>query len=252
MCYAAPTPEGQKERALEMKRILVVAMAVSLNAWAQDAKPAEGKPAENKAGAKVEAKAEKKDEKKEAKEEKRDEKKEATAAPAAAAAPQVMKPSEETAKLAKLFGSKKAWSGKIAADGMGPGTPEMPTKGKMDCRAIADKFFYSCDMDVTTGSGKQKMTWKGHLVTGWDANAGAYKAHLIDNMGMMVSMDGALTDTTYQLTSTQEVPMMGQKMKIRFTWDWSDKKQVKYTNEHQVGDGAWQLFETEIIKGALK
>src|SRR5512140_2398185 len=142
-------PVKAKGRVIEMKRILIVAMAVSLNAWAQGAKPPEAKPAEPKAE-KAEPKAEKA------------EKKEATAAPAM---PQPPKPSAETEKLAKLFGSKKAMTGKMAADAMGPGSPEMPTKSTADCRAIAEKFFYACDIDVTMGTGKQKGTWKAHFLT---------------------------------------------------------------------------------------
>ncbi len=208
-----------------MKRILVIAMAVSLNAWAQGAKPPEAKPAEPKA--------------------EKAEKKEATAAPAV---PQAPKPSAETEKLAKLFGSKKSMTGKMAADAMAPGTPEMPTKSTADCRAIAEKFFYACDIDVTMGTGKEKGTWKAHFITGWDASAAAYKAYMVDNMGIMMPMDGTMTDTTYQVTSTQEHLMMGQKTKVRFTWDWSNPKEAKFTNEHQVNGGPWKLFETETSK----
>jgi len=223
-----------------MKRILAVAMVVSLSAWAQAAKPAEAKPAETKAAEKAEKKAVEKAEKKDA-------------GAAAAAAPMTPpKPSAETMKLGKLFGSKKSMSGKTAAGAMGPGSPEMAVKSTADCRAIAEKFFYACDIDETMGTGKQANTWKSHFVTGWDVNAAAYKAVMVNNMGMMMPMDGVMTDTTYQVTSTQEQMMMGEKMKVRLTWDWSDPKEAKFTNEHQVAGGAWQVFETETSKGGVK
>ncbi len=35
--------------------------------------------------------------------------------------------------------------------------------------------------------------------------------------------------------------MMGTSMKDRLTWDFSDPKAVKFTNEHKASGGDWML-----------
>jgi hypothetical protein len=157
-------------------------------------------------------------------------------------------PTAETLKLAQYFAGKGTWVGKMAAGAMGPGSPELPTKGKYECRAITDKFWYACDVESTAGTGKTAFTWKGHMIVGWDQNAKGYRLLLVDSIGMMVPMTGEFADTKFIATSKEALVMMGQPVKARFTWDFSDPKAPKLLNEHQVASGPWQVFEQETMK----
>jgi hypothetical protein len=97
------------------------------------------------------------------------------------------------------------------------------------------------------------MTWKGHMVVGYDVNAKAYKATCVDNMGSLTNFDGMLEGTKFTLVTPTEVMMMGQMMKDRLTWDMADPKAIKFTDEHQVGGGNWTLIEsTTMMATAMK
>lgn len=157
---------------------------------------------------------------------------------------------EDAVKLAKLFGSKGTWSGIMTAGAMGPNTPELLTSGKLDGRAIADNFWYACDMDVKAGEGDTAFIWKGHLVIGWDKSAKGYKGILVDNLGILLVMEGQMSDTKFVLTSIEGGILNGRRVKARFTWDFSDWKSIQFINEHQIEGQPWKLFEEETIKMA--
>src|SRR5207249_8200290 len=102
------------------------------------------------------------------------------------------KPGAEHKALQPFFGVNMSWTGKMMAGAMGPGSPEMPSKGKATCKAQYGGFSYVCDVEGTTGAGKQAMHWKGHFITAWDANAKSYRGFGADNMGMVMVMKGDL------------------------------------------------------------
>jgi hypothetical protein len=133
---------------------------------------------------------------------------------------------------------------------LGPGSPELPTSGLLSGTPVADGFWYTYDITSTVGTGDGAFTWQGHLVVGWDAAAAGYRGLLADNIGMWVPMRAELAGTTFTATSELAVPLMGQPTKARFSWDFADPDRILFTNEHQAGDGPWQLWERETITPA--
>ena len=157
------------------------------------------------------------------------------------------KASPETQALAKLFARGGTWKGRAMPGALRPDSPEMPTVGRSTGKPVADGFWYDLDMEITIGSGESAITWKGHMIVGWNPNASSYQALLVDNLGIMVPLNCELTDTQFIATSERPLPLMGKLTSARFTWDFSDINQIKVTNEHQVDDGPWQLWEEEVI-----
>jgi hypothetical protein len=97
------------------------------------------------------------------------------------------------AALARFFPGV-AWTGTVAAGGMGPGTAEMTAVGRPSHRFIQDGRWI-----VVTGSQEQSMfvgtfvlTWQLHLVAGWDPSHGDYRATIADNYGHAVLMSGRI------------------------------------------------------------
>jgi hypothetical protein len=156
------------------------------------------------------------------------------------------RPGEETSRLARLFRSG-TWKGRMVPGALGPGSPELPTRGTLNGQAVGDGWWFLCDIESTAGTGDKALTWKGHLVVGWDPSSNAYKGLLVDNVGMMVPLNGELTTAKFVLTSARPLPLLGTMTSARFTWDFSDPNEVKFTNEHQVNGGPWTLWEEETI-----
>jgi hypothetical protein len=159
----------------------------------------------------------------------------------------IPRPGEPTEMLAKLFRSGE-WAGRMLPGAFGPGSPQMPTLGTLSCQRIADGWWFLCDIESTAGSGDIALTWKGHLVVGWDPSSKSYKALLVDNIGMMVPLNGELSARKFILTSVAPLPLMGRMTSARFTWDFSDLQSVKFTNEHRQEGGQWILWEEEKIR----
>jgi len=180
----------------------------------------------------------------------------AAAPAAAAAAPAPMeppKPGDEVKALKPLFNGTGTWTGKVPAGAMGPQqTADMTTHGKAVCKEMLGGFWYACDVTDTMGTGKTAMTWMGHMMTGWDAQSKSYVSYTVDNMGMGAVFTGTMdaANKKFTLESQQPMMMMGQMMKDRLTWDWSDAKgMVKFTDEHQMaGSTTWTTFETAEMK----
>lgn len=156
-------------------------------------------------------------------------------------------PSRDVDKLAAVFGIEATWAGTMRPGALGPGSPELPTTGTLSGRGIADGFWYLCDIKSTAGAGEQALTWKGHFVAGWDASTEAFRAVLVDNLGMLVTLTGELGQDSFVATSVEALPLMGQMTRARFTWDFTDPHAIAFTNEHQIDGGPWQLWEEELI-----
>ena len=63
-------------------------------------------------------------------------------------------------------------------------------------------------------------------------------------MGALTNFDGTLEGFKFTLETASPVMMMGQMMKDRLSWDMTDPKAVKFTDEHQVEGGEWRLVES--------
>ena len=154
----------------------------------------------------------------------------------------------EVMAIAPIFGvGAAAWKGTIEAGAMGPESKATTSHGKVALHALLGGMWYACDVEETYGVGKEAMTWKGHMVVGYDVNAKAYKGACVDNMGTLTNFDGALDGTKFTLVTPTEVMMMGQMLKDRLTWDMADPKAIKFTDEHQVGGGDWKLVESSTM-----
>ena len=180
----------------------------------------------------------------------------ATPAPSPAAAPaapdmaaMMPKPGPETMALAFMAGNM-TWTGKVMANAMGPGTPEMATKGSAKCKWVHAKLWVQCDVSDTWTAGKAKMTMTGTMLTGWDFMAKGYRGTWADSMGGAMFMAGKLEGTKFVLESKGDYSMMGQPMAFRITWDWADAKAPKMMQEVKMGaKGAWTLTTESVIKG---
>lgn len=210
-----------------MKKIalctVLAALSLATTAFAADAAKAEG---EKKPEAKTEAKAEGKTEHK----------------------MEMPKPGDEAKKLGAFFAHGGSWVGTIPAGAMGADSKEMKTKGKATCSAVFGGMGYACEVEDKVG----EMTWKGHMVTAWDTLSKSYKSTTLDNMGMLTTWSGTLSDDgkKLQLTSDQELNMGPNtpNFKDRLTWDLSSGKMM-FTDEHQMNGGEWTVWETAEMGG---
>ena len=83
------------------------------------------------------------------------------------------------------------------------------------------------------------MTWQLHWVTGWDADAGEYRATLNDNHGHADIMRGRIDGDRLLYESTGNGPV-----RLRLTWDVSDPRSATWTNEASMAGGPWTLIES--------
>jgi hypothetical protein len=159
------------------------------------------------------------------------------------------KPGPETTALAP-FAANLAYSGTTKPGAMGPGSPEVPSKGTHKCKWTLDKLWLDCDIVDVSGTGKQAMTWKGHIILGWDFEAKAYHALVADSFGGSQLLSGKLgEDKKLVMTTVGDVTMMGQPFKYRITYDLSDPKAIKFTDERLIGkEKDWMLAEEAVMK----
>jgi len=157
------------------------------------------------------------------------------------------KPGDEVKAIAPVFGTSGTWHGNVEPGAMGPDSKATVSRGKAMCRTIAGGMWYACDVEDTWGAGKDAMTWKGYMTVGYDLPSKTYKASVVDNMGTLSMFNGTLNGTTFVLETPTEVMIMGQSMKDRLTWDFTDSKAIKFTDEHKTSDADWKLCESATL-----
>jgi hypothetical protein len=175
------------------------------------------------------------------------------AAPTAGAAPAgemppPPKPGPETEAL-KPFARNMTWTGKVPANAYG-NNPEMPSKGKITCKWEVNNLVAACDIESTAGTGKQAMTWKAHMLQGWDFKAKGYRQAMYDSAGTFTNLKGTLEGNKL-VWESDEVTLMGQKSKVRISFDNTDPKAVKMVGEHIV-NGKWIVDEEDTMKASGK
>ncbi len=160
------------------------------------------------------------------------------------------KPGPETMALKPLAATLQT-TGNVPAGAMGPSSAAMTTKGTHACKWSTDKLWLNCEIKDTMGTGKQAMTWNGHMMIGWDFTAKMYRALVTDNMGAAMMLQGKMEGSKLPLESVGDYEMMGKPMKLRFTMDMTDPKALKYTDEREMGkSGKWTTFEEGTMKAA--
>jgi hypothetical protein len=160
------------------------------------------------------------------------------------------KPGPEQEAL-KPFSHSVTSTGSVVAGGMGPGSPEMPTKGKATCKWINGNMWVSCDIEESMGAGPKAMKWVGHWVFGYDNLAKSYRGVMTDNFGMMERMKGTLEGTKLTWESVDEMKVPNMPSKSRVTMDAADPKALKFTEE-VFQDGKWSVHGTATHKVAAK
>jgi hypothetical protein len=134
-----------------------------------------------------------------------------------------------------------AWTGKIEAGGMGPGSPAMSGAGRAVCRLIQDGLWYDCDFeqDQALADGTFVLRWQLHWVAGWDRMAGEYRASSADNNGPSLAIYRGRIDgerLVYESIS-DALP------RIRLTWILIDPDHATWRNEFTLDDETWNLIE---------
>ena len=129
-------------------------------------------------------------------------------------------------------------NGSYTGTRMSPDGKEMPEKGRQSCKWLPGGMWASCDIEMTTGTGKTAMKWMGHLVMGYDTMAKGYRAVMTDNFGMMGRMKGDLDGKKMTWESMDEMKMPGMPQKERVTDDATDAKVEKMTFEGEM-NGKW-------------
>jgi hypothetical protein len=149
-------------------------------------------------------------------------------------------PGPEMAELARFY-VDVTWAGTIEPDGMGPGTPSMTARGQGLHHRMHDGLWivgdYRQDQFLTDGT--YVLTWQLHWVTGWDADAGEYRATLNDNYGHADVMRGRVDGDRLVYESVGDGPV-----RLRLTWDVSDPQSALWTNEASVAHSPWTLIES--------
>jgi len=109
----------------------------------------------------------------------------------------------------------------------------------------------SCDIEMSTGTGKTAMKWMGHLVMGYDTMAKGYRAVMTDNMGMMGRMKGTLEGSKMVWESMDEMKIPNMPSKSRVTEDFTEPKTDKLTFEGMM-NGKWVPMGNMTMKSGGK
>lgn len=187
--------------------------------------------------------------------------------PAAAAAAPAPAPAAEKGAAAATFSPPKAgpetnalkpfvvsstWTGVSKAGAMGPSSPEMPAKGKSNCKWTLNNLWAMCELEETVGTGKQAMNWKAHWMIGWDFEAKEYRSLLVDSYGMSTAWKGKIDGSKLIVESAENTTMMGQPCKMRLTWDAADPKAVKFVIERSIKGSPMMVTEEATYKATGK
>lgn len=163
---------------------------------------------------------------------------------------QKVRPGREDEAIAPLFTGSYTWTGQIPAGVTAANAPATTTQGQASCRKILDGLWYACDITDRMQGGE---AMHGHLAVGYDRGAKAYRGVMLDNMGSSLApLDGTLDGKRFALETPTDVTMMGQRMKDRITFNFTDPNNIKFTDEHKLPGKDWQVFETSTLKRAMR
>jgi len=150
------------------------------------------------------------------------------------------------ASVFKILGRGATWKGELPAGALGPNYPAMTSHGKASCAPAVDGFWCLCELQDTMGSGKNAVTFRGHMTVGYDLGTKSYRATLVDNSGVLTLYNGQMSDGSFTLETPEPVSMMGTMMKDRLTFTAGPSgAATTVKDEHQGADGAWTTFETD-------
>jgi hypothetical protein len=152
-------------------------------------------------------------------------------------------PGPETEALCRFL-VDCTWTGQVEEGGMGPGSPAMTAVGRSKVAWISDGLWAVSDMEQRQFVGDQPvLTWKAHLIAGWDFSAREYRAAVGDSNGNLGLYAGQIVGDRLILTSVGEYTIWGQPTRLRLTWDVREPAAMKWRNETSVQGGPWTLVE---------
>jgi len=142
-------------------------------------------------------------------------------------------------RLAK-FHRDVSWTGTIRAGGMGPGSPAMTATGTGRHHAIQDGLWIVGDyqQDQFLPDGTFVLHWQLHWVSGWDAQAGEYRACVADNHGHLELLAGQIDGDLLTFQSIGHPPV-----RLRLFWHLVDDDTMIWRNEASVQGGPFNLVE---------
>ena len=155
-------------------------------------------------------------------------------------------PGPEMAALERFY-TDVTWTGTIEPNGMGPGSPAMTARGRGVHSRLHDGLWivgdYRQDQFLTDGT--FVLTWRLHWVTGWDTDAGQYRATLNDNYGHADVMRGRIDGDRLIYATLDDRPV-----RLRLTWDLTDADAPVWTNE--VCLGGEQMATGRVVPDAAR
>lgn len=131
------------------------------------------------------------------------------------------------------------WTGTVAADGMGPGSPQMNAVGRATFTTLMDGAWLAGDFEQDQFvDGVRRITWKAHYVVGWHPDAREYRITYVDNTGSMSQMRGRVEGKQFVNETFHEEPVQ-----LRMAWTWLEPGLVNWRNECSIEGGPWFLVE---------
>jgi hypothetical protein len=138
------------------------------------------------------------------------------------------------------------WTGSVAPNGMGPGSPEMTAIGEAIFTPILDGLWLACDCEQDQFlDGREVITWKAHFAIGWDPRAQVYKLVYADNNGSASLLQGQIEGDRFVCETVGDGPVQ-----LRQVWARQDQGQVSWRNECSIQGGPWFLVEEYICMPA--
>jgi hypothetical protein len=153
------------------------------------------------------------------------------------------RPGAETKALGPITGNY-TWGGSFKAGTLIPGSDDLPTKGKQRCKWIQNRLWAECDIEDSAGG----VTWIGHLQVGWDFDNKTYRMLIVDNFGVAYSLVGKLDAGVFVFETAQEQIVMGRPTKIRFVYDATDPKNIKFSDLRSVAGAPFRVLEEDVFK----
>lgn len=161
--------------------------------------------------------------------------------------PPVIAPAPEMDALLPFF-FDCTWVGKVYANMQGPSSPEMDVVGGATLQPLMDGLWLVMDCwQDQLYQGKKLLTWKLHLVIGWDGAAREYRAILADSNGVSALLRGEIVGAELVMTPIGLAPGAGQMAALRFVWDATDPGAVLWRNEASIDGSPWMLIEDYVM-----
>jgi len=158
-------------------------------------------------------------------------------------------PGPEIKSLYNFFGATTiGWTGTCPAGAMGPDSKQMETHCKGTAHYVADGFGVAWDIENVMGSGKDAMTWKGHMVSAWDPNTKQYRSSMVDNMGGLTEWTGTLEANKLTWETPEPFMAMGEMHKERISWTKNADGTIAFLDEVQPQGADWKTMETATFK----